>query len=418
MGTGVEKNMGPTKGGFKIVIHGDGFGVSAEEEQNAMKEGKKQEELEKAEEKAEADKENKEIEKEKKKSAKEIGEEFADDAKSMMDSAKKLKNETEEENIALKEEAKVADDLRKQEEAGEIREIMQGENKAAKEARKVRSERASEAQNDKKTLAKAKEAQRKARAQMEAARTKVVASTEKEEDGGAQPNTKKMQMKAKVDETIRQAQQSGAASRKPKEQVISEAVAELIEITSTNRRSKHHRAGRKHMHRAHHSKNLAAETYLVPESNIYDLDEHRFRELSVNKSATKKKKKSMVQLKGKYPPHIGVWIGKVKCLNISWVSNKRVECIVPPGVGSQKITVRAPADVGVKARGNISVEYDPADVGDIQPNHGPMHGGYTIEIAGKSFGVNKTAGLTAYIGSKTCVKTTWVSDNRVDCVVP
>ena len=159
----------------------------------------------------------------------------------MMDLAKKVKNETEEESIALKEEAKVAGDLRKQEEAGEIREIMQGENKAAKEDRKVRSERASEAQNDKKTLAKAKEAQRKARAQMEAARTKVVASTEKEEDGGAQPNTKKMQMKAKVDETIRQAQQSGAASRKPKEQVISEAVAELIEIASTNRRSKHHR---------------------------------------------------------------------------------------------------------------------------------------------------------------------------------
>ena len=154
--TGVEKNMGPTKGGFKIVIHGSGFGVSAEEEQNAMKEGKKQEELEKAEEKAEADKENKEIEEEKKKSAKEIGKEFADDAKAMMDLAKKVKNETEEENIELKEEAKVAGDLRKQEEAGEIREIMQGENKAAKEDRKVRSERASEARNDAKILAKAK----------------------------------------------------------------------------------------------------------------------------------------------------------------------------------------------------------------------------------------------------------------------
>ena len=37
-----------------------------------------------------------------------------------------------------------------------------------------------------------------------------------------------------------------------------------------------------------------------------------------------------------------------------------------------KITVRAPADVGVKARGNITVEYDPANVAGIQPNHGPM----------------------------------------------
>ena len=59
------------------------------------------------------------------------------------------------------------------------------------------------------------------------------------------------------------------------------------------------------------------------------------------------------------------------------------------GVGSQKITVRAPADVGVKARGNITVEYDPANVADIQPHHGPMHGGYTVEITGKSFGVKK-----------------------------
>merc|ERR1712100_492789 len=155
------------------------------------------------------------------------------------------------------------------------------------EDRKVRSERASEARNDAKILAKAKEAERKTLAQMNAARKKVVAATEKEEDGGTQPDTKRKQMKAKVDEAIRQAQQSDTAPRKPKEQVISEAVAELIEIASTNRRSKHHRAGRKHMHRAHHSNNLAAETYLVPESNIYDLDEHRFRELSANKSVTK-----------------------------------------------------------------------------------------------------------------------------------
>ena len=89
--------------------------------------------------------------------------EFADDAKAMMDLAK-VKNETEEESIELKEEAKVAGDLRKQEEAGEIREIMQGENKAAKEDR-VRSERASEAQTTK-ILAKAKEAERKTLAQM------------------------------------------------------------------------------------------------------------------------------------------------------------------------------------------------------------------------------------------------------------
>ena len=31
----VDNNMGPTKGGFKIVIHGDGFGVSAEDEKAA-----------------------------------------------------------------------------------------------------------------------------------------------------------------------------------------------------------------------------------------------------------------------------------------------------------------------------------------------------------------------------------------------
>ena len=48
---------------------------------------------------------------------------------------------------------------------------------------------------------------------MNAARKKVVAATEKEEDGGTQPDTKKKQMKAKVDEAIRQAQQSDAAAQ-------------------------------------------------------------------------------------------------------------------------------------------------------------------------------------------------------------
>ena len=64
-----------------------------------------------------------------------------------------------------------------------------------------------------------------------------------------QPDTKKKQMKAKVDSSISSA---AMLPRQTGRTVISSS-AELIEIASTNRRSKHH-AGRKHMHRAHHSK--------------------------------------------------------------------------------------------------------------------------------------------------------------------
>lgn len=72
----------------------------------------------------------------------------------------------------------------------------------------------------------------------------------------------------------------------------------------------------------------------------------------------------------------------------------------------------------MRARGNITVEYDPADVGAITPDHGPMSGGYDVEIFGKSFGVNKTDDLTAYIGKNACIFTRWVSDNKVVCTAP
>merc|ERR1712138_180375 len=104
----VENNMGPTKGGFKIIIHGDGFGVSAEDEKEAEEEGKKQLQAELDEERAEAEKENEEIEEEKKKAEKELGKEMGDDAKAMAAQARKIKNETEAEQEELREENETA----------------------------------------------------------------------------------------------------------------------------------------------------------------------------------------------------------------------------------------------------------------------------------------------------------------------
>merc|ERR1712072_660614 len=105
----VDNNMGPTKGGFKIVIHGDGFGVSAEDEKAAEDEGKKQMQAELEE----------ELDEEKKKSEAELGKEMGDDAAAMGELAKKIKNETAAEEEDLKEQNATATKLRQQEELTE-----------------------------------------------------------------------------------------------------------------------------------------------------------------------------------------------------------------------------------------------------------------------------------------------------------
>merc|ERR1712167_489035 len=115
----VDNNMGPTKGGFKIVIHGDGFGVSAEDEKAAEDEGKKQMQAELEEEKAEA------------------GKEMGDDAAAMGELAKKIKNETAAEEEDLKEQNATATKLRQQEELTELNEVKTGMDKLAKEYAKV-----------------------------------------------------------------------------------------------------------------------------------------------------------------------------------------------------------------------------------------------------------------------------------------
>merc|ERR1711998_305616 len=145
--------------------HGDGFGVSAEDEKAAEDEGKKQMQAELEEEKAEADKESKELDEEKKKSEAELG-------KEMGDLAKKIKNETAAEEEDLKEQNATATKLRQQEELTELNEVKTGMDKLAKEDAKVNEERTEEGIQDKKVLAKQAAQKAKMEKDMGAAKAK------------------------------------------------------------------------------------------------------------------------------------------------------------------------------------------------------------------------------------------------------
>ena len=146
-----------------------------------------------------------------------------------------------------------------------------------------------------------------------------------------------------------------------------------------------------------------------PSENIYEIQRAAPRRRKIGRRVQQKNNAS------KY----GVWVGGKPCRNVTWVSDKQVECIVPPGAGDAKIVVRAPADQGVAARGaNLTIEYDGPVIRMIGPNSGENGGAYDMEILGKNFGEVKPKSIVAFVGEAKCLKTTWFSDAMIVCRVP
>ena len=197
----------------------------------------------------------------------------------------------------MKEQNATATKLRQQEELTELNEVKTGMDKLAKEDAKVNEERTEEGIQDKKVLAKQAAQKAKMEKDMGAAKAKF-AQKEKKEEGNVnkEKDLSERERVVKVGEEQVKAKGAGRSPRTVRskngeqERVITEGFADsetvpqmLVEVESSHRRN-HRRAGRKHMNRASSHKNLAAETYLVPEKNIYGLNEHRFRELNMAKT--------------------------------------------------------------------------------------------------------------------------------------
>ena len=115
----------------------------------------------------------------------------------------------------------------------------------------------------------------------------------------------------------------------------------------------------------------------------------------------------------------GVWINGVECGNVTWVSDSKVTCIVPPGVGGHlKVDVISPVDGGLSAEifhnDTTFMGYTLPMVQKVDYDYGP-HG--TVVIAnGTNFG--NTSNVVAYVGQRECSKTVRLSSETVRCIVP
>merc|ERR1711871_1418440 len=408
----VTGNVGPARGGFKIVITGDGFGVSAAEQEEAEAEGKAQMDAEIQEETKAKAAEAAELDASKKAAGIVLGRAMAEGAEAMT----RLKNLTAvmkaEEAGELSAENETATKERAAEEAEELAVVSENMDTLKSHEASVAKEKLKEDNEGSNAMAMANDAKKRLAASLDEAKAKIAAEEAREaaEEDVVDPvkaaniSALKVEKEKKVSiELAKVAQEAKRVSVISTDLADSGEVAPaLLEIARNQ-----HRRMRKSMHRDGESPQ-----FLVPEDNVYDF---RFKESQKSVPLVVAEKVAAA----KKSPMVGVWVGDAKCLNIKWISNTKVECIAPAGLGLAEIVVRAPSDAGVRARGEkLFVNYDAPHVALVEPRSGSNAGAFDIQLTGKSFGMNASSSLTAKIGSKPCLKTTWVNDTVMSCRVP
>jgi hypothetical protein len=80
-----------------------------------------------------------------------------------------------------------------------------------------------------------------------------------------------------------------------------------------------------------------------------------------------------------------ITIGGTPCISQTWVTHSRIDCTVPPGVGTGHV-VRATVDVRTSEGEDVTLSYLSPVIASVQPDHGPTTGGYAVLISGTDFG--------------------------------
>ncbi len=105
-------------------------------------------------------------------------------------------------------------------------------------------------------------------------------------------------------------------------------------------------------------------------------------------------------------------IGGTRCKQTTWVSNVRIRCLTPAGVGQNvKVSVSVSGRVGEGS----SYSYRPQlTVTSVSPSNGPVVGGGDLTIFGANFGLVDNTPIVR-VGATACSSSRWLSDSGIFC---
>ena len=111
-----------------------------------------------------------------------------------------------------------------------------------------------------------------------------------------------------------------------------------------------------------------------------------------------------------------VTIGGRPCMSVVWLSNSKLKCVSPAGIGIGDVRVFILDESSPENFGTI-FEFDAPLVTGVDPDHGPSTGGLTVTVLGTNFGTVDSKPQIK-VGNHNCLSTQWQSNGAVLCVVP
>ena len=111
-----------------------------------------------------------------------------------------------------------------------------------------------------------------------------------------------------------------------------------------------------------------------------------------------------------------VTIGGRPCQNVVWLSNSKLQCLTPAGIGIGDVRVFILDESSPENFGTI-FEFDAPLITRLVPDHGPGTGGITLTVHGTNFGTLDSKPQIK-VGGSNCQSTAWKSNTEVLCVTP
>lgn len=106
------------------------------------------------------------------------------------------------------------------------------------------------------------------------------------------------------------------------------------------------------------------------------------------------------------------------CRETRWVSESKVLCTAPAGVGGKlPMVIQSKHFPASSTIGSMNFDYDPPEVTAISQSTGAIGGGMRLTITGFGFGMDKNPAV-GLIGDTHCTTSRWWSDSSLTCTAP